>query len=201
MSGQKKKGGGVLGKLTFEPLSRKNWDKFVELFGERGACAGCWCMYYRLSKPDFKKGQAENLNKNRMKKVVWSGKPTGLIAFSGGRPVGWLALAPREDLVKLTKSRVHKPIDDKPVWSIPCFFIDKAFRRKGLSVAMLKGAIAYAKKKGIKILEAYPVIPTKKQLPDAFLWVGLYKSFEMAGFEVADRKSKSRPMVRYYSGK
>jgi GNAT superfamily N-acetyltransferase len=186
--------------LTFEPLSRKNWERFVELFGERGACANCWCMYYRLSKADFDKGKAGNVNKNRMKKVVWSGKPTGLLAMYQGEAVAWLALAPREDFVKLKKSRVHKPIDDKPVWSIPCFFVDRKFRRKGLSVALLEGAVAYAKRKKIKILEAYPVIPTQKKWPDSFLWVGLLKSFDRAGFKVVDRTSRSRPMVRFNVG-
>jgi GNAT superfamily N-acetyltransferase len=182
--------------LTFQPLNKRNWNKFVSLFGERGACGNCWCMYYRLSMPDFKSGKSNNVNRNRMKKIVWSGKPTGLIAFHKKKAVAWLALAPRKDFVRLEKSRVHKPIDDKPVWSIPCFFIDRNFRRKGLSVALLKGAIAYAKKRKIEILEAYPVIPTKKSWPDSFLWVGLYKSFERAGFEVVDRTSKSRPTVR-----
>ncbi len=183
--------------LKFEPLGRKNWDKFVELFGEKGACANCWCMYYRLSKAEFDRGKVGAVNKKRMNQIVWAGKPTGLLAVYRGKAVAWLALAPREDFVRLKKSRVHKPIDDKPVWSIPCFFIDKNFRRKGLSVALLKGAVAYAKKKKIGILEAYPVIPTQKKWPDSFLWVGLFKSFERAGFEIVDRTSKSRPMVRY----
>ena len=156
-----------------------------------------WCMYYRLSKADFNKGKPGIINKNRMKRIVWEGKPTGLLAMYQGKAVAWLALAPREDFVKLKKSRVHRPIDDKPVWSIPCFFVDKNFRCGGLSVALLKGAVAYAKKKKMGILEAYPVIPTQKKWPDSFLWVGLFKSFERAGFEVADRTSKSRPMVRY----
>ena len=154
-------------------------------------------MYYRLSKAEFDRGKVGAVNKKRMNQIVWAGKPTGLLAVYRGKAVAWLALAPREDFVRLKKSRVHKPIDDKPVWSIPCFFIDKNFRRKGLSVALLKGAVAYAKKKKIGILEAYPVIPTQKKWPDSFLWVGLFKSFERAGFEIVDRTSKSRPMVRY----
>jgi hypothetical protein len=65
-------------------------------------------------------------------------------------------------------------------------------------VALLKGLVKYAKEKGIKIIEAYPTIPTQEKLPDAFAWIGLYKSFEKAGFEIVDHTSKSRPMVRYY---
>jgi len=63
---------------------------------------------------------------------------------------------------------------------------------------MLKGVIAFAKNHGIKIIEAYPTISTPKNTPDAFLWTGLYKSFERAGFQIVDRTSANKPMVRYY---
>jgi GNAT superfamily N-acetyltransferase len=184
--------------LTFEPLTKKNWNKFVSLFGERGACGNCWCMYFRLKKDEFVAGKQNDGNKEGMKELVWEEKPTGVLGFYDGQPVGWCAFAPREDYLKLANSRVHKPIDDQPVWSITCFFIDKAFRRMGVSVAMLKGIIDYARTQNIKIIEAYPTIPTKEPLPDSFAWIGLYKSFERAGFKIVDQTSKSRPMVRYY---
>lgn len=185
--------------LTFEPLSRSNWSKFLELFGTKGACGNCWCMSFRLSKADFEEGKANEGNKNAMKQLVWNGQPTGLLAFYEDIPIAWCAFAPREDFIKLGRSRVHKPIDEQPVWSVPCTFIAKEFRRKGVSVALLKGLAVYAKKKGIRIIEAYPTIPTQEKLPDAFAWIGLYKSFERAGFKIVDSTSKSRPMVRYYT--
>lgn len=187
-----------LADLTYEPLSKNNWLKFVQLFGEKGACGNCWCMYYRLSKSEFSEGKTNNGNMERMKDLVWENKPTGMLAFYDGMAVAWCALAPRQDFAKLARSRVHKPIDNKPVWSIPCFFIHKDFRRLGLSVEMLKAVISYAQNEGIEILEAYPTIPTTEVLPDSFLWIGLYTSFEKAGFKIADHTSKNRPMVRYY---
>lgn len=69
----------------------------------------------------------------------------------------------------------------------------------GVSVALLKAVINFATSQGIRILEAYPTIPTQEKLPDAFAWIGLYKSFERAGFTIVDRTSKHRPMVRYYT--
>ena len=187
-----------LKQLTFEPLTRKNWGQFVQLFGMKGACGNCWCMYYRLNKTDFKEGKVEDGNKNAMKELVWENKPVGILGLYDGLAIAWCAFAPREDFMKLEKSRVHKRIDDKMVWSIPCFFIDKNFRRQGVSVALLKGVINYARENEIKIIEAYPTIPTQEKLPDSFAWIGVYKSFERAGFEIADRTSKNRPMVRYY---
>lgn len=189
---------GLHHKLRFEPLTIDNWAKFVQLFGEKGACGNCWCMYYRLRKKPFEEGKRDGGNRAAMKGLVWSGQPAGLLAFCEDQAVAWCAFAPREDFLKLENSRVHKRIDDKAVWSIPCTFIAKNFRGKGISVMLLKGVISYAKQAGIKIIEAYPTIPTQERLPDSFAWIGLYKSFERAGFEIVDRTSKNRPMVRYY---
>jgi predicted GNAT family acetyltransferase len=155
-------------------------------------------MSFRLKKQDFENGKLNNGNKNAMKNLVWKNKPAGLMAFYGEMPIAWCAFAPREDFIKLENSRVHKRIDNQLVWSIPCTFIHKKFRRRGVSVEFLKGVIKYAKENNIKIIEAYPAIPTQEKLPDAFAWIGLFKSFERAGFEIVDRTSKSRPMVRYY---
>lgn len=184
--------------LTFEPLTTENWGRFEQLFGPRGACGNCWCMYYRLSKSDFTEGKFEDGNKLAMKDIVGSGKPAGILALFEGEAIAWCAFAPREDFPKLARSRVHKPIDDQPVWSIPCMFIRKDFRRNGISVELLKGVTGYARKQGIRIVEAYPTIPTQEALPDSFAWIGLYKSFERAGFQIVDRKSVNRPMVRFY---
>ena len=190
-----------LNQLTFEPLTKTNWNKFVLLFGNKGACGNCWCMYYRLPKSDYQEGKTDDGNKDAMKELVWENKPTGVLGFYEGQAIAWCAFAPREDFIKLENSRVHKRIDDKAVWSIPCFFIDKNFRRQGVSVELLKGVIKYAREVGIKIIEAYPTTPTQEKLADSFAWIGLYKSFERAGFEIVDRTSQNRPMVRYYCEK
>ena len=184
--------------LTIEPLTKLNWNKFTGLFGNKGACGNCWCMYYRLLKSDFLEGKADDGNKRAMMEIVWNGKPAGILGLYEGQAIAWCAFAPREDFIKLEKSRVHRRIDDTMVWSIPCFFIDKNFRRHGVSVELLKGVIRYAEENGIEIIEAYPAIPTQAKLPDSFAWIGLFRSFESAGFEIVDRTSKNRPMVRYH---
>ena len=189
---------GFLSELKFEPLSKNNWEYFVQLFGIKGACGNCWCMYFRESKADFIEGKHLDGNKERMKELVWENKPTGMLGFYEGQAIAWCALAPREDFIKLEKSRVHKRIDDEPVWSIPCLFVDKNFRKQGVSIELLKAVTVYANQNKIKVVEAYPTIPTQEKLPDAFAWIGLYKSFERAGFRIVDQTSKSRPMVRFY---
>ena len=191
----------LLTELTFEPLTKKNWNKLLELFGEKGAGANCWCMHFRLNKAAYEEGKANGGNKNAMKQLVWNEQPTGLLAFYEGVPIAWCAFSPREDFVRLQKSRVHQPIDDQKVWSVPCTFVKKEFRKHGVSVALLKGLVQYAKAQGINIIEAYPTIPTQEKLPDGFAWIGLYRSFEQAGFEIVDSTSKHRPMVRYYTNR
>jgi len=185
-------------KLVFVPLTIDNWDKFVQLFGKKGACCDCWCMYYRLPKVAWEAGKADNGNKNAMHRLVIENKPAGILAFYEDEAIAWAAFAPREDFIKLEKSRVHKRIDNKPVWSVPCFFIKKEFRRKGVTSKLIKGIIKYARESSIEIIEAYPSVPAGES-PDAFLWTGLYKPFEQAGFKIVDQKSKNKPMVRYYT--
>ncbi|MCU0634578.1 MAG: GNAT family N-acetyltransferase [Gemmatimonadaceae bacterium] len=154
-------------------------------------------MSFRLSPSAYAEGKANDGNKQAMQRLVRAGRPTGLLGFCGSRAIAWCAFAPREDFVKLERSRVHRRIDDAPVWSVPCTFIAKDFRRQGVSVELLRGLIRYAREQRIRIIEAYPTIPTQGRLPDAFAWIGLYRSFERAGFQVVDRTSANRPMVRY----
>jgi GNAT superfamily N-acetyltransferase len=186
------------GQLTFAPLSPENWGRFVELFGEKGACGGCWCMYFRLGKQEFREGTKNGVNKERMEKVVSDGKPAGIMAFMDDKAIAWAAFAPRADFSRFERSRVHKPIDDTRVWSIPCLFVDRKYRKQGVSVALLAGVIEYARANGIDVLEAYPVVPAGGNLPDTFAYYGLYTAFEKAGFRIVDQTSKNRPMVRYY---
>ena len=133
-----------------------------------------------------------------MKKLVNSNSEPGILAYFKNEPVGWCAIAPRENYIRLENSRVLKRIDEEVVWSVPCFFIKKEFRRKGLSTELLKAAIEFGKSKGIKIIEGYPTEPYSKNIPAAFAWTGIPFSFLKAGFKEVIRRSKTRPIMRYY---
>ena len=184
-------------KLTFKPLTEKTWNDFENLFGTRGACGGCWCMAWRLKSSLFEKYKG-TCNKNEMKSLVKKHDQIGLIGYINKKPVAWCSVAPREYFIRLETSRILKQIDDEPVWSISCFFVSKEYRRKGLSTDLLRGAIAFCKKKKVNILEGYPTVPYNKNIPAAFAWTGIPSSFENAGFVEAARRSKSRPIMRYY---
>ena len=136
--------------------------------------------------------------KKLLKKIVYREEQPGIIAYVNNEPAGWCAAAPREVYIKLEKSRVLSPVDDKKVWSVSCLFIAKQFRRQGLSTELLKNIIKFCKEKGAKILEAYPVAPYSDNIPAAFAWTGIPSSFERAGFKEVVRRSRTRPIMRYY---
>lgn len=183
--------------LEIYSLDSERWEDFEILFGPRGACGGCWCMSWRLKKSEFELGKGEQ-NKYSMKDIVYRDKPAGVIAYIAGQPIGWCAVAPREVYKRLESSRTLKRIDDKPVWSITCLFIEKSFRRKGISSELIKGAVEYSRLNDANIIEAYPVVPYDNNVPDAFLWTGIPAAFEEVGFTEAVRRSKWKLMLRYY---
>ena len=184
-------------KLEFHPVTPKRWSDFETLFGEKGACGGCWCMLWRLTRQEFdqQKGEA---NRQAMQTIVSSGEIPGLLAYSEKQPVAWCSVAPRENFPALERSRVLKKIDDEPVWSISCFFIRKDFRKQGLSVRILEAAVDYVKKQGGKIVEGYPVEPKKGKTADVFAWTGLASFFKKAGFVECARRSETRPIMRFF---
>lgn len=184
-------------KFSFHPLTPERWDSFAELFGVKGACGGCWCMTWRLTAADYEKQKGSG-NKKAMHELVKKNKPTGVLAFNGKKAVGWCAVAPREVYKRLETSRLLKPVDDKPVWCVSCFFIQKEFRNKGLSSQLLKAAVDFAQKKGATIVEGYPQDPQKGKMADVFAWTGLAASFKKAGFTEVERRSETRPIMRYY---
>ena len=184
-------------KLEFHPVTKKRWPDFETLFGAKGACGGCWCMLWRLTRKEFEQQKGE-ANRQAMKNIVDSGEIPGLLAYSEKQPVAWCSVAPRKSFPALERSRVLKKVDDKPVWSISCFFIHKDFRKQGLSVRILEAAVDYVKKQGGKIVEGYPVEPKKGKTADVFAWTGLASFFKKAGFVECERRSETRPIMRFY---
>jgi GNAT superfamily N-acetyltransferase len=179
----------------FLPLTYERWKDIEVLFGERGACAGCWCMYWRQSHKEFDQKKGEG-NRIALKRLVKGKAQTGIIAYDNKIPVGWIAFAPREQYPRLESSRILKPVDEKPVWSVVCFFIEKKYRRQGLTVGLLNEAVKYTKKNGGKILEGYPIEPGTDNYAPAFAYTGLASAFKKAGFEEAARRSDTRPIMQ-----
>ncbi len=180
--------------LVFKPVTPDLLGDFEKLFGKNGACAGCWCVLWRLSRKDWEEGQGD-INKKRMRKIIKSGEEPGILAYYQGEAVGWVAVAPREKYPYLERSRVLGPVDDKPVWSVSCLFIKKEFRKMGISSRLLKEVRRFVGAKGGKIVEGYPYEPAK-EMPGSFVWTGLPGSFLKAGYKEAARFAPTRPIFR-----
>ena len=154
-------------------------------------------MNWRFSRAEFEKRKGDQ-NKLAIRKLVKKDEVLGLLAYVDNNPAGWCAVAPREKYVRLESSRVLRPVDDQPVWSVSCFFIAKAYRGMGLSVKLLEATKDFVRKQSAGILEAYPIETKGAKMPDVFAWTGILSTFLAAGFTEEKRNSPSRPIVRYY---
>jgi GNAT superfamily N-acetyltransferase len=181
--------------LTFAPLTPERWADLETLFGPRGACGGCWCMVWRLGRSEWERGKGEG-NRHAFKGVVDAGERPGVIAYAGGVPAGWCAVAPRDTYPALSRSLILKPVDDSPVWSISCLFVARSYRRQGLTTHLLVAAFTFAVSRGATIVEGYPVEPRGPDMPAAFAWTGIASAFRDAGFVEVARRSESRPIMR-----
>lgn len=178
------------------PVTPDRWDDLEELFGERGACAGCWCMYWRREHAEYEAGKGAE-NRERLHQLVAAGDEPGLLATVDGEPAGWVSVTPRVRFPRLARSRIVEPVDDEPVWSIVCFFVEKDHRGRGLSVELLEATKDYVREQGGTVLEGDPIEPSSERLSPAFAWVGLASAFEAAGFEEVARRSPTRPIMRF----
>ncbi len=181
-------------RFNYKPLTIEQWTDFEILFGEKGACGGCWCMSWRLMKSEFDSNKGSG-NKKLIKNIVKSGQIPGLLAYDKGTPIGWISFGPREVFPRMEKAPTLKSIDDQPVWSVACLFIAKGYRRQGVAVDLLNASLKFAKKNKAKIVEGYPFDPGL-DLPDPFVWMGLVSSYEKAGFKEVARNSPKRPIMR-----
>jgi GNAT superfamily N-acetyltransferase len=182
--------------LSIKPIKRNLWTDFEELFGPNGACAGCWCMFWKLRGKAFE--EAKGYETRQMhKSIVDSGVATGLLAYLHGEVVGWIAVEPRNAYPRLMHSRTLKPVDDQLVWSVTCFFVAKKFRRMRITVELLKAAVEHVRKQGGKIVEGYPV-DAQQKLPAPDIYTGTVSAFQQAGFKEVARHTPTRPIFRFF---
>jgi GNAT superfamily N-acetyltransferase len=181
--------------IEVRTLTPETWSDFVTVMGPNGGDAGCWCMFNRQTSREFAASRGDR-NLAMMKAIVDSGEIPGLIGYLDGHPVGWVAVQPRDVYGRLGRSRVAKPIDDRPAWAVTCFVIPKPHRRAGVATALLEAAVRHAAEQGATLIEGYPVEPREDRIPDFWAWMGLASMFEQAGFDEVDRRTETRPFMR-----
>jgi GNAT superfamily N-acetyltransferase len=179
--------------LGFHPATGERWADLLALFGARGACGGCWCMWWRLPRAQWIEQRGDG-NKQALERLARSGEAPGILAYADGKPIAWCSVSPREAFPALDRSRTLKRVDDQPVWSIVCFFVARPYRRRGLTVALLRAAVDYVRARGGRVVEGYPTQPS----PGGSGYMGVTPAFLEAGFVEVARTSAARSIMRYY---
>ncbi|MFJ3964967.1 GNAT family N-acetyltransferase [Streptomyces sp. NPDC090036] len=140
----------------------------------------CWCLSYRIpSKLNNElRGPARG---EYVAELCRSDPPPGVVAYDGVEPVGWAAVAPRADTSFATSRRIPH-VDDLPVWSLWCVRVRPGHRKKGISHALIAGAVAFARAQGAPVIEAYPLDNGDAKVDLTMAYAGIRKNFERAGF-------------------
>jgi GNAT superfamily N-acetyltransferase len=181
--------------FTCKPLTIANWIDFEKLMGKQGGYGGCWCMFFRESRKEWRANIGDG-NRLRFKEIVDCQKPVGLLAYDGDAPVGWCAVAPRVDYAALARSKNYKALDNKNCWSITCFYTAKESRRAGVSRFLIERVVNYACEHGAEVVEAYPVLTEKDRIRDDEGYRGFFKVFSDLGFTMAANISDKSPLMR-----
>jgi GNAT superfamily N-acetyltransferase len=179
-------------KFTTYPLTLDRLPALEDLFGEQRVANCCWCMYWRIGS-EYRKRSCD-ANKAAFRELVENGLPPGLLAFDGDLAVGWAQLTPRDALPWLDRRWRLERVDDAPVWSLSCFYIRKAYRKRGATSALIAAALEAAKRAGAPALEAYPL--DSKVSPSSSS-TGYVTTFKRAGFRIVARHVPARPIMRY----
>jgi GNAT superfamily N-acetyltransferase len=178
--------------LAFRPLKPRLLDCMGEVL--RGSWgASCWCMYPRLSGAERNMGSRQR--REAMTRLARRRRAPGLLAFDGDEPVGWVAIAPRAELVRVDCSRATPRVDDVDVWVIPCITVRPSARGRGIAVALIRAAVAYAAKHRAPAVEAYPRAGSARTKDDN-AYFGTEPLFRRAGFRVVRKASRQGSRLR-----
>jgi GNAT superfamily N-acetyltransferase len=169
------------------PATTATWDALVDLFARRGGPDPrfCWCLWWRVRARDFGSPRA---NRERLREVIESGPPPGLLALEDGRAVGWVGLGPRAGFERLERSRVIPRVDGPTPWAIVCFVVAAEARGRGVATALLAAAVDHARASGAPAVDAYPIDPSAApggRVSDSGAFNGTRSMFERAGFRLA----------------
>ena len=182
--------------LDIKPLTPELMDAMgAVLRGSWGST--CWCMYPRLTDALMRElppvdGPAGPRRRAAMTELAGRDTAPGLMAFEGDQPVGWIAIAPREELARIVRSRTTPPVDDEPVWVIPCITVRRAHRGRGIALALIEAAVTYAGQQGARAVEAYPRAGGER-IGDDNAYFGTEIMFSRAGFSVIRGPLEGRP--------
>lgn len=166
------------------PVTPDRVDDFVTVANPNRRASHCWCLSHRLSAHEIS-ALGNGSRESAFRALCGRANPPGVIGYDDGEPVGWCSIGPRSENTRLSQSRLIRPLDDLPVWSIICVVIRGGRRRRGHTTTLINGAVEYAAARGAPAVESYPVDSGSGRIDLTMAFVGTRAMFEKAGFEVA----------------
>ncbi len=165
------------------PVTPDRFEDFADVLNRNRRATHCWCLSHRLKARDIEElGQGSRERAARA--LCEADPPPGVVTYRDGVPVGWCSISPRADIPRLVSSKLIRPVDDVPVWSIICVVVRSGHRRQGVTTALLEGAVAWAASQGAPAVEAHPVDTGGDRMDLTMAFVGTRAMFEKVGFEV-----------------
>jgi len=164
------------------PLTPERFEDFADVINPNRRTTHCWCLSHRLRAKDIEElGKGDRAQV--MRRLCERESPPGVVTYLDGAPVGWCNIGPRAEIPRLDRSKVIRPVDSVPVWSIVCVVVRGGHRKKGVTSHLIEGAVEYAASRGAPAAPAYPVEPDGR-MDTTMAFVGTRSMFTRAGFEV-----------------
>ncbi|MFG2053827.1 GNAT family N-acetyltransferase [Micromonospora sp. NPDC048930] len=193
--------------IVVMPANEASWDDLQAVFGRRGEAARCQCQWFKVRDRDWASLPVE-VRAERLRDQTDCGDPgagdtSGLVAYLDGEPVGWCAVEPRTAYPRLRFTRVpwtgrDEDRDDPGVWAVTCFVTRVGFRRRGVSRALARAAVDFARSRGARAVEGYPMIlPPGREASWGELYVGSRSIFADAGFVEVSHPTPRRVVMRF----
>ncbi|HEX2152566.1 MAG TPA: GNAT family N-acetyltransferase [Acidimicrobiia bacterium] len=179
-----------------EPLSSDTWDAFERLVERHnGVWGGCWCLTYHPRYPE--RGQSVEGNRALKQRLVSEDQAHAALVFDGDRAVGWCQYGSPEELPNISHRKEYEAgLIDLPDYRLTCFFVDRDYRRDGVSAVALRGALDLIAEAGGGVVEAYPYDIQAKKVSASFLYNGTRGLFEQTGFQYERPKGKNHCVMR-----
>jgi GNAT superfamily N-acetyltransferase len=192
--------------LTIVPANDASWDDLTAIFGTADYPSRCLCQRFKVVGWLWRDTTLEQ-RVAMLRAGTACGNPnaaatSGLVAYVDGEPAGWVAVEPRTAYPKLRTLRVpwsgrDEDKDDDGVWVVTCFAVRKGYRGRGLTYHLAQATIDFARERGARVLEAYPMITQPgKEITWGELHVGARQVFEEAGFEEVNRPTLRRVIMQ-----
>lgn len=168
------------------PVTPDRFEDFADVINKNRRPKHCWCLSHRLTRKEVEElgGTGTTAREKAMRALCERHHPPGIVTYLDGQPVGWCNIGPRSEITRLANSKLMLPVDDLPVWSIVCVVVRSGYRRRGVTQALIEGAVGYAASQGAPAVEAHPVDPGHKRMDLTMAFVGTRAMFEKAGFEI-----------------